>query len=341
MSQRSQRKKDHIDLANKYYLPHPDADFSGINLIRPALPESKISSDSIQTNFFHKIASAPFFIEAMTGGSDASYEINRRLAFCAKKENIAMALGSASILEKEPEQLKSFVIAREINPTGILLANINPLTKPKVADQIVKELQADALQIHLNAVQEAAMTEGDRDFHWLDNILEIQQLVNVPLIIKEVGMGLDPFSVKKLAKLGINYFDVGGMGGTNFVHIENQRTANKDNLFLDDLGLSTVKSLLSNLQEISHVNFIASGGINSSINIFKSLVLGAKYVGIANHFLHLSMQDKNGTALISEIQKLKYQLIILMALFGINKLDDVKKVKYYLSLELTNFLNQI
>lgn len=51
MSQRSQRKKDHIDLANKYYLPHPDADFSGINLIRPALPESKIYSDSIKTTF--------------------------------------------------------------------------------------------------------------------------------------------------------------------------------------------------------------------------------------------------------------------------------------------------
>lgn len=159
----------------------------------------------------------------MTGGSDASYTINRRLAQAAAKENIPMALGSTSILEKEIDQIKSFEIARQENPDGLLFANVNPTTKPKVAQKIVQVLNANALQIHLNSVQEAVMPEGDRDFHWLDNLKAIRQAVDVPIIIKEVGMGIDPESLRTLLINDFSIIDLGGSGGTNFAQIENER----------------------------------------------------------------------------------------------------------------------
>ncbi len=198
MSQRSQRKEEHLALAKMFFNSNKDNDFNHVHLMRPALPESAISRDSISTEMFGHTISAPFFINAMTGGSDTSYTINQRLAKAAAAENIPMALGSASILEKEIDQIESFEVARQENPDGLIFANVNPTTDPKVAQKIVDALDANALQIHLNSVQEAVMPEGDRDFHWIDNLKEIRDTVDVPIIIKEVGMGIDPESLRTL-----------------------------------------------------------------------------------------------------------------------------------------------
>ena len=142
MSQRFQRKEEHLALAKMFFNSNKDNDFNHVHLIRPALPESAVNKDSISTEMFgHKI-SAPFFINAMTGGSDTSYIINQRLAKAAAAENIPMALGSASILEKEIDQIKSFEVARQENPDGLIFANVNPTTDPKVAQKIVDALDA-------------------------------------------------------------------------------------------------------------------------------------------------------------------------------------------------------
>ncbi len=240
---------------------------------------------------FGKKISAPFFINAMTGGSTSSYTINKRLAQAAAKENIPMALGSASILEKEVDQIKSFKIARQENPDGLVFANVNPTTNPKTAKEIVGALDANALQIHLNSVQEAVMPEGDRDFHWLDNLKAIREVVDVPIIIKEVGMGIDPESLRTLLINDFSIIDLGGSGGTNFAQIENERRKNQKLMFLEDIGLSTVKTLLAARTIPVNKTIIAAGGITNALDVFKSLVLGAKYVGIANYFLQFASQD--------------------------------------------------
>lgn len=339
MSQRSQRKEEHLALAKMFFNSNKNNDFKHIHLIRPALPESAVSKESIATEMFGQKISAPFFINAMTGGSDASYTINRRLAQAAAKENIPMALGSASILEKEIDQIKSFEIARQENPDGLLFANVNPTTKPKVAQKIVQVLNANALQIHLNSVQEAVMPEGDRDFHWLDNLKAIRQAVDVPIIIKEVGMGIDPESLRTLLINDFSIIDLGGSGGTNFAQIENERRKNQKLMFLEDIGLSTVKTLLAARTIPVNKTIIAAGGINNALDIFKSLVLGAQYVGIANYFLQFANQDTE--SLIVAIQNLKYELRLLTALFGLKNIAEVDEVKYYLDTDLYNFTRQI
>ncbi len=339
MSQRSQRKEEHLALAKMFFNSNKDNDFNHVHLIRPALPESAVNKDSISTEMFgHKI-SAPFFINAMTGGSDTSYIINQRLAKAAAAENIPMALGSASILEKEIDQIKSFEVARQENPDGLIFANVNPTTDPKVAQKIVDALDANALQIHLNSVQEAVMPEGDRDFHWIDNLKEIRDTVDVPIIIKEVGMGIDPESLRTLLINDFSIIDLGGSGGTNFAQIENERRKTQKLNFLEDIGLSTVKTLLAARTIPVNKTIIAAGGITNALDIFKSLVLGAQYVGIANYFLQYASHDSE--TLIAAIQNLKYELKLLTALFGLDHISKADEVKYYLDTDLYNFTRQL
>lgn len=339
MSQRSQRKEEHLALAKMFFNSNKDNDFNHVHLIRPALPESVVSRDSISTEMFGHQISAPFFINAMTGGSDTSYTINQRLAKAAAAENIPMALGSASILEKEIDQIKSFEVARQENPDGLIFANVNPTTDPKVAQKIVDALDANALQIHLNSVQEAVMPEGDRDFHWIDNLKEIRDTIDVPIIIKEVGMGIDPESLRTLLINDFSIIDLGGSGGTNFAQIENERRKTQKLNFLEDIGLSTVKTLLAARTIPVNKTIIAAGGITNALDIFKSLVLGAQYVGIANYFLQFASQDSE--TLIAAIQNLKYELKLLTALFGLDHISKADEVKYYLDTDLYNFTRQL
>ena len=339
MSQRSQRKEEHLALAKMFFNSNKDNDFNHVHLIRPALPESAVSRDSISTEMFGHQISAPFFINAMTGGSDTSYTINQRLAKAAAAENIPMALGSASILEKEIDQIKSFEVARQENPDGLIFANVNPTTDPKAAQKIVDALDANALQIHLNSVQEAVMPEGDRDFHWIDNLKEIRDTVDVPIIIKEVGMGIDPESLRTLLINDFSIIDLGGSGGTNFAQIANARRKTQKLNFLEDIGLSTVKTLLAARTIPVNKTIIAAGGITNALDIFKSLVLGAQYVCIANYFLQFARQESK--TLIAAIQNLKYELKLLTALFGLDHISKADEVKYYLDTDLYNFTRQL
>lgn len=340
MSQRSQRKEEHLALAKMFFDKKENTDFSKVHLLRPALSEGHFDSRSIETSLFSKTISAPFYINAMTGGSKKSYEINKKLGRAAAKENIPMAVGSTSILVKEPDQLKTFLVAREENPDGLFFANVNPATPAEQAKKIVEILQADALQIHINAVQEAVMPEGDRDFRWINNIKKIREIVPCPVIIKEVGQGIDPISLRYLLSEDFEYIDLGGSGGTNFIDIENERRPHQELDFLNELNLSTVKSLIGAQSVTGKKTLFASGGIHNSMEIFKSLVLGAKFVGLARHFLKFAMSDDEN-AVEKEIQKLKQELVMLFALFGLEDVSHAGAVKYYLDDDLLSFKHQI
>ncbi|QNQ80401.1 type 2 isopentenyl-diphosphate Delta-isomerase [Lactobacillus sp. PV034] len=340
MSQRSQRKEEHLALAKMFFNKEIPSDFDYIHLIRPALPESSYQTKSINTRLFGKTIAAPIYINAMTGGSQTSLRINKTLGQAAAKANIPLALGSASILEKEPDQLQSFYVARQENPDGLLFANVNPNTSSQSVKTIVRDLNADALQIHLNTVQEAAMPEGDRNFFWLDNLKEIRNSIDIPIIIKEVGQGLDKDTITILQKEGFEYFDLGGSGGTDFAKIENSRRPHHELSFLEDINLSTPKALL--WLQAAHdfpKQLFASGGIRNSLDIFKCLVLGANFVGMASHFLEFAYRGTD--ELTKEIENIKDQLVMLTALFGLSDISQAKKVKYYLDNNLYIFSKQI
>lgn len=339
MSIRSTRKEEHLALAQKFYNQEKLNSFDQMHLVRPALPETKVDLAVLTTEMFGKTVNAPFFINAMTGGSKKSYFINQALGKIACQTKIALALGSASILVKERDQLDSFLVVRQENPDGVLLANVNAKTSPKDAAKIISELQADALQVHLNVVQEVTMPEGDRNFYWLDNLKALRQKLTVPIIIKEVGAGLDQATIHLLKNEGFNYFDVAGSGGTNFAQIENARNP-KELAYFEDLGLPTVLSAMMAAKE--KVSFIVSGGVRNPLDVFKGLCLGGTYVGISNTFLQVLMQNDNGAdQLLQMIKDWQYQLACLLAVYGQNKLTSLAEIKRYFDLPLKCQIDQL
>ncbi|WOH41307.1 type 2 isopentenyl-diphosphate Delta-isomerase [Lactobacillus acidophilus] len=337
MSIRSQRKEEHLKLAQMFFNKEKYNSFDQLHLLRPALPETKVDINVLATKMFNKNVSAPFFINAMTGGSDKSKIINQALGRIANEENIALALGSTSILAKEKEQLDSFYIARIEDPNGILIANVNPETPVQTVKDIVHELHADALQIHINTIQEIAMPEGDRNFFWLNNIKEIRAEIDIPIIIKEVGFGLDQNTIHILKNEGISYFDIAGSGGTNFAQIENAR--NKyDVSYLEDIGLPTVISALMAQKE--QVDFIVSGGVRNPLDVLKGLTLGGQYVGISNVFLQ-KFNDQGYDGLQQLIAEWKEQLAALIAVHGKNDLVSLTEIIKYYDLPLKNQIDQL
>ncbi len=337
MSIRSERKEEHLKLAQMFFNKEKYNSFDQMHLLRPALPESKVDQSVLATEMFNKSVSAPFFINAMTGGSKQSLIVNQALGKIAHQEKIALALGSASILAKEKDQLESFYAARDEDPNGVLIVNVNPETPINAIKQTIKELQADALQIHLNTVQEIAMPEGDRNFIWLDQIKNILDQITIPVIIKEVGFGLDQNSIHLLKENGIKFFDVAGSGGTNFAQIENARN-DHDVSYLEDIGLPTVISALMAQKE--SVNFIVSGGVRNPLDILKGLSLGGQFVGISNVFLQ-EFNKNSFEGLQTLISNWKDELAALIAIYGKHDLASLPKIKKYYDLPLKNQIDQL
>ena len=161
----SNRKDQHVDLAEKQYQSADLSDFGKMRFVHHSLPNLKVADISLQTEMAGMSLAAPFYINGMTGGSTRTKQINADLAMVAKMTGLAMASGSVSAALKDPSVSDSFSVIRKVNPNGQVFANIGAHHSLENAKRAVDILQADALQIHINAPQEMIMPEGDRDFH--------------------------------------------------------------------------------------------------------------------------------------------------------------------------------
>ena len=322
----SSRKDDHIRLAQKFAQEYPVGyqkevyrELDGCEFIHRALPETSIDEVDINTCVAGIAQPSPFFINAMTGGTEATNKINMALAQAASRTGIAMALGSMSILVKKPEVRDYYSELREANPRAKFIANLGAEHTAESAQLVVDAVGAQALQIHVNAAQEIVMPEGSRDFRgWLGNIREItaamdERKVPVPVIVKEVGFGMGRETVAALHEAGVRYVDIAGKGGTNFIRIEDARIreAAKGSLadaagkscentddsgcagtycfgqgfsYLQGWGISALRSLVE-ARSVDGMDIIASGGVRNPLDAVKYLALGAQTVGLSGAFL--------------------------------------------------------
>ena len=152
---------------------------------------------------------------------------------------------------------------------------------------MVEVMQADALYLHLNPLQEAVQPEGDTNFHGL--AAKVGQLVNslsVPVIVKEVGCGLSAADAELLIEAGVKHIDVAGAGGTSWALVESKRSDQPElgELF-SDWGISTPEALRLMQPFSNQVELIASGGIRNGIDMAKAMILGASVCGLARPFL--------------------------------------------------------
>ena len=258
---------------------------------------------------------APFYVNGMTGGTEQTARINRELAIAARETGIPMACGSVAIALDSPEDravVGSFTVIREENPDGFVMANIGVDRSPSDAVRAVELLGADALQVHLNAVQETAMPEGSRDFSdWPRSLERIVDASPVPVVAKEVGFGLSRRTLERLDGLGVRIADVSGRGGTDFLRIENARGG--DFAMLAGLGQSALASLLD-APEGGPV-LLASGGVRNPFDVVKALAAGARAVGVAGTFLEC-VREGGAEALVPLVRSWQEQLRAILALLG-------------------------
>ncbi|EOH72501.1 type 2 isopentenyl-diphosphate Delta-isomerase [Enterococcus malodoratus] len=307
------RKDEHVSLARAFHQKPKENDFDAIRLVHSSLVAARPEDIDLSTEILGLKLSAPFYINAMTGGSEKTKKINHDLAIVARETNLMMATGSVSAALKDPAVADSYTVVREVNPNGLILGNMGAGRTSDDAKRIVDLLQADGMQIHLNVPQELVMPEGDRDFHeWPENIQTTIQQLPVPVIIKEVGFGMSKETIQQLQSLGVKAVDVSGRGGTSFSQIENARRKKRELNYLDDWGQSTVISLLE-AQEVDELTLLASGGIRDAYDIFKALCLGAKAVGISAAILdHLLSNGIDATVEMIEDWKTQLRRLYLM-----------------------------
>ena len=335
----SHRKDEHVFIAEKLFTEESNNQLNEIKLIPSNLPE--LSVNDIQSNvelpdFSFK---SPFYINAMTGGSERTGILNQQLAEVAAITNTTIATGSQSVALKDPSVAHTFKVLREKNPNGIIFSNLSANATLDQAKKAIDMIDANAIQIHINAAQEIVMPEGEREFYWLKNIETLVNKLEVPVIVKEVGFGMSHETVRKLSDIGVRYVDISGHGGTNFAMIENERRHNKDFSFLKDWGLSTAESLIDTGSFQNNLTIFASGGVRTPLDIVKCLVLGAKSVGLSGTFLHV-LNKQGQDALTETIFDYQTKIKMLMTLLGVKKITDLTGVRYILSSELQNFKNQ-
>lgn len=337
MSKQVNRKNEHVSLSENFY-KHGDSSFKDVHFMHHSFPGMDVADVDLSVDLGELQFSVPFFINAMSGGSEWTGKLNRKLAIVARETGLAIATGSISAGLKMSEVQDSYTVMREENPDGLIFANLGAGHGAENAKRAVDLIDADAMQIHVNAPQEVVMPEGDREFsNWIENIQEIVETLDVPLIVKEVGFGMSRETIKLLQDVGVKYIDISGKGGTNFAQIENFRRRDLKLDGLESWGQTTSVSLLEAMEVQKDSHIIASGGVRTAQDILKALALGAGLVGVSSQFMHLVLKDTD--LAIEQVEQWKLELERAMTLLGAKKVTDLHKTDVIITGETAEWAN--
>lgn len=317
---RAARKDDHVELASEQRTNAPAyRDFDEIEFLHHALTGIDATDVDLSVTVGDFRWQTPFYVNGMTGGTEQTGIINRELAIAARETGLPMACGSVSIALDAPNDAtiqRGFTVIRDENPDGFVMANIGVGRPAEDAVRAVELLRADALQVHLNSVQETVMPEGGRDFSsWQRSLETIIAASPVPVVVKEVGFGLSHRTLERISELGAQIADVSGKGGTDFLRIEDARRTDVQGsyAFLSGFGQSAMACLLD--APASGPALLASGGVRHPFDVVKAIAAGAKAVGVAGTFLE-TVRTGGAEALVPLIRQWLEQTTAILALLG-------------------------
>ncbi len=296
-----ERKADHIrvnleeDVDSGLF-----AGFEHLHFEHSALPEIDLDDIDLSQDFLGKTLAAPLLISSMTGGTAQASEINRNLAIAAQEAGIAMGLGSQRVAIEDPSLSDTFNM-RDVAPDALMFANLGAVQLnygygAEEAQRAIDMIEADALVLHLNALQEAVQPEGDTRFGSLLSKIEVLVAsVSVPVIAKDVGWGISGTVAKRLVQAGVEIIDVAGAGGTSWSQVEMHRAAEEKQADLArmfvDWGIPTAEAVRQVRAALPDIPVIASGGLRSGLDIAKSIALGAQLGGMAGPFLGAAVES--------------------------------------------------
>ncbi|MBT4035954.1 MAG: type 2 isopentenyl-diphosphate Delta-isomerase [Candidatus Marinimicrobia bacterium] len=327
-----QRKRDHLVLAQNDALNFSiSAGFDRWRFIHNALPEINLNEIDTGTTFLGKELQFPLLISSMSGGIEESFNFNANLATAAESVGCALGLGSVRAGLENEQARDSFLIAREKAPTAIIMANLGiaQIMDSQSMDRVATfcgDLQANALIIHLNSLQEAFQPEGDTQFKGALNAIKTWvREFPLPLIVKEVGQGLSIEVIQKLQEAGIKIIDIAGAGGSNWISIERERLSEDQSILKQtahefaNWGEPTAEVLETLGTDMC---VIASGGLKRPLDLPKALALGANMGGIAGALLKQAMATDTGQ-LIEQLLVWKKTLKMAMFGVGVSMIDEL------------------
>lgn len=336
------RKLDHIRICLTEEVESGYTGLEDVMLIHEAIPDIDFSEIDCSVQFGNKKLSFPFLIASMTGGHEEAKKINENLAIAIEEIGIGMGVGSQRAALEDEKVLETFSIVREKAPKSFLYANIGApqiIKDIEIAEKVVEMLDADAIAIHLNFLQEAVQAEGDKNAKGcIEAIEEVCKSIDVPVIVKETGAGISREVAVKLKKVGVFALDVGGKGGTSFSIVEAYRS--EDEVLRDigfdfaDWGIPTAFSIVDCARILPT---IATGGIRNGIDVAKSLALGAKIASSALPFL--SPASISAEAVKRKILRFMYGFKTAMFLTNCRKPEDLQKRPIFICGKLAQWLN--
>ena len=327
------RKAKHLSICSNpldYKVEHGNAGFSGIHFVHRALPELYAEEVDTSVRFLDHTSTYPFFISCMTGGSAEGFRANRNLALAAQELGIPVGTGSIRILFENDEVFDHFHLKRYAKDVPVM-ANIGGVQLRDLAheeiNEMVKKLEVQSLVVHLNPGQELFQPDGDRDFRGIKEALfKFCEKSDIPVIVKETGFGISPLLATELFDAGVEYVDLAGAGGTNWISVESYRNDDPiDNSAaqeFEDWGLPTAY-ILAALEDVGGP-ILASGGVRTGMDIAKSIAMGADLAGSALPFIRAEVEGgKDAVIQLAE----SYGKIIksVMVLTGAASVSELKR----------------
>lgn len=328
-----ERKADHIRINLE-----EDVSFKGLTtglekyrFRHNALPELDLADIDTRTTLLGKSLQMPLMISSMTGGTDQAFQINQRLAEAAEQAGIAMGIGSQRAAIEDPALAETMWV-RSVAPSILLFANLGAVQLNygyglEHCQRIVDMIEADALILHFNALQEAVQPEGDTNFSNLYQQVErICRQLPVPVIAKEVGWGFSEENARRLAACGISAIDVAGAGGTSWSQVEMYRAPTDKQRRIAatfvDWGIPTTEAIANVRQAAPQLPIIASGGLRNGVDVAKCIALGAEVGAMAGPFLRGAVISTDAVAEVIEIAQAEIRIAMFAA--GIPTISALK-----------------
>ena len=329
----SSRKLDHIRICLDHEVDAKSRPFEDIVLMHKAMPEIDEADIDTSCRFLGRKLNAPLMISAMTGGHPATKEINIRLGMAAFQMGIAIGVGSQRAALEDRSLEDTFSAVRDVAPDIPIIGNIGAVqlkrSGPQIIERLAEMIDADAIAIHLNFLQESIQPEGDKDACGVLDAIRSASCGSVPLMVKETGAGITAEVARSLVDAGVKMIDVSGVGGLSWAGVETFRASEVGDEGLEQMGrlfeswgIPTPVSIVE--CRSAGATVISSGGVRSGLDVARSLAMGASLAGASLPFLKPATENKE--AVVKVIGSYIRSLRISMFLTGCRDVSQLARI---------------
>ncbi|ADC69977.1 isopentenyl-diphosphate delta-isomerase, type 2 [Methanocaldococcus sp. FS406-22] len=346
------RKLEHIFLCSYCDVEYEKTTLlEDIELIHKGTCGINFNDIETEIKLFGKKLAAPIIVSGMTGGHSKAKEINKNIAKAVEELGLGMGVGSQRAAIVNDNLVDTYSIVRDYT-NNLVIGNLGAVNfivdnwDEEVIDKAVEMIDADAMAIHFNPLQEIIQPEGDLNFK---NIYKLKELIsnykknykNIPFIAKQVGEGFSKEDAVILKDIGFDAIDVQGSGGTSWAKVEIYRVKDEELKNLAEKfanwGIPTAASIFE-VKSIYNGIVIGSGGIRSGLDIAKCIAIGCDCCSISLPILKAAL--KGWEEVVKVLESYIKELKIAMFLVGVENIDELKKTPYIVKGTLKDWISQ-